>query len=354
MEAPNVGSPLDVAKKADPDLMVYMRDFASTPLRRNTLGLPNQADVGGARDEDGRTALHLAAEADQLDAVFGLLIRNASVNDSDKKGWTPLHCAASAGHLDVLTVLTNAYGVNVNAQTASGSTILHYLMRINSFRSPSYKETYIRVLGIVKAKGASLNAPTNEGILPIHEAAMRGNIVGITWIIEAGAKVNLVSKAGFSALHYSVSNRNFANLAVVKLLIEKGANPAQNSPQGSALQMAKEVDPSILQFLQQNPAARPAQARSRALYSTPATKYSRRVRREAPQRPPPSPKIEDSGYDDDDDEVIYTLDDQMEENVPGSQSIVVPLAQVSFLSKLWALLTGDSEKAKRVEKWDKK
>ena len=94
--------------------------------------------VGGERDEHGRSPLHVAASADRLDEVFSLLLQNASVNDIDKNGWTPLHCAACNGHLDVLTVLCNSYGVDLNSQTDSGSTVLHYLMRLKEFKSDEF------------------------------------------------------------------------------------------------------------------------------------------------------------------------------------------------------------------------
>ena len=56
------------------------------------------ASVNQVREEDERTALHIACEeGPKLDIVEALLASGASPNAKDMSGWTPLHCASYIG-----------------------------------------------------------------------------------------------------------------------------------------------------------------------------------------------------------------------------------------------------------------
>lgn len=57
------------------------------------------------RDDDGRTALHEAAEDGHEKECERLLDRGAHVNARDDDGRTPLHLAAKKGHKDVCRIL---------------------------------------------------------------------------------------------------------------------------------------------------------------------------------------------------------------------------------------------------------
>lgn len=288
--------------------------------------------VGGSRDEHGRTPLHIAADEDRLDQVFQLLLKNASVNDTDKNGWTPLHCAANAGHLDVLTVLLNSYGVDVNCQTSSGSTVLHYVMRIKDFSSAQEEENYMRILDLLKQKGTSLNTAASRGITPLHEATLRGNLIGVKWLIDNGVKINIISGSGFSPLHFAVQSKS---LEVVKLLVENNANPGVSSSSGTPTEMAKDVDSQIYSYLSSVPAPQGGYKENQNRNRVPA-RPARKIT-SASHRLANSKSSEElaSPDDDDEEEVIYTLEDQdedEEEDVPGSRSAVIPLAQVNNLT----------------------
>ncbi|KAE8443682.1 hypothetical protein EG329_001454 [Mollisiaceae sp. DMI_Dod_QoI] len=76
-----------------------------------------------ARDEEKRTALHVAASAGNLPIVTLLLGSGAEIDVRDREGFTPLHRAVSQQHED-LTLFLLRRGANVNIPNKKRWTIL--------------------------------------------------------------------------------------------------------------------------------------------------------------------------------------------------------------------------------------
>jgi uncharacterized protein len=71
-----------------------------------------------SRDDDGNTALALAASAGKTDAVDVLLSAGADVNTENRQGERPVMLAAVRGHADIVDRLLRR-GADVNATTKS-------------------------------------------------------------------------------------------------------------------------------------------------------------------------------------------------------------------------------------------
>jgi len=109
-----------------------------------------------------------------------------------------------------------AKGADVNAQNRSGVRPLH---------EACFKGS-IRMAGMLIGKGASVKVHSNNGSTPLHKACyQRENLELISLLLHHGADINAVDKY-FQAtpLNYSCYMRSGGNLAVVRLLVEKGAN----------------------------------------------------------------------------------------------------------------------------------
>ena len=81
-------------------------------------------------DEEGRTALHVAARDGHMGCVYRLAQGGTNVLAQDKSGNTALHLAAENGHTEVAVFLASKrfYMLstrNANGQTASDLAVLH-------------------------------------------------------------------------------------------------------------------------------------------------------------------------------------------------------------------------------------
>jgi len=84
-------------------------------------------------DKAGRTALHVAACNDDVDAVCRLIEWGADVNMKDNKLRTPLHNAAAGGHMTV-TMLLLEVGADMNAKDEKEYTAVAHAEANNHFQ----------------------------------------------------------------------------------------------------------------------------------------------------------------------------------------------------------------------------
>jgi ankyrin repeat protein len=146
------------------------------------------------------------------DAVRALIQRGANVNAPRPDGATALHWAAQSDDLEMANLLIRA-GANVSAADREGATPM-LLVSVN--RSAAMIEKLI-------AAGADVNAPlTKYRDAPLMMAARTGNTDAIQVLLDHGAQVNAKETwGGATALMWAVSERH---PAAVELLIERGAD----------------------------------------------------------------------------------------------------------------------------------
>ena len=139
-----------------------------------------------ARDEFGRTPLHIAVQEDaDAETMRDLVESGGDVNTQDEEGMTPLHDAVwHSENLAIVELLLDA-GANVDAVNERGQTSLH---RAATHGDPEIVELLLE-------RGANVNALDETGDTPLSEA-LRGRQI----FLEDG-------------------------LGVVRLLLEHGADP---------------------------------------------------------------------------------------------------------------------------------
>lgn len=76
-------------------------------------------------DNEGRSALHLAADCGSLEVCQSLLEKNAFVNSKSKKGMTSLHFASHKGYTDLVDYLVTKHGASIESLTIKKQTPMH-------------------------------------------------------------------------------------------------------------------------------------------------------------------------------------------------------------------------------------
>jgi ankyrin repeat protein len=150
--------------------------------------LANKADVD-AKDNTGRTPLHLAADRDHKDVAELLLASQADVNTKANDGSTALHLAAFKGREDVVELLL-ANKAEVNAKDRDGMMPLHYaeangykdvaeLLRQHGGQELS---TPVQAAPAASAQASGTDTTTLAG--EIHDAAQNGYLANVEALIK--------------------------------------------------------------------------------------------------------------------------------------------------------------------------
>ena len=156
------------------------------------------AGMGGdlnIQDNDGRTALHKAAEYNKPEAIRALLKAGADLDIQDNDGRTALHEAALQKNPEPTRALVKA-GAAFDIQDNDGRTALHRAAEFN--RSA--------VIHALAEAGANLNVQDNEGKTALHRAAIFDLPKVIHALAEEGANLNIRDSDDKTALHRALEN----------------------------------------------------------------------------------------------------------------------------------------------------
>jgi ankyrin repeat protein/glyoxylase-like metal-dependent hydrolase (beta-lactamase superfamily II) len=181
-----------------------------------------------ARDENGRTPLHLAARGRHPDVLRYLVDKGAGLDVLDNNGIAPLHILAGSGQTEAARLLIEK-GADIDVKDPVKLTPLN-------MAAESGLESMVKLL---IEKGADIENKHAYGRTPLVGAAReRGNINVIRMLLDAGADVNSSDKWKATALDLAAW-RGFEE--VVNLLLERGAAiPEDNARSRELLQNAAE------------------------------------------------------------------------------------------------------------------
>ncbi|CAN0014454.1 unnamed protein product [Sphacelaria rigidula] len=120
--------------------------------------LRSHSDSSGGDGAFGYTALHMAADNNQVGAIDVLVEAGADIQAQDQHDWTPLHSAARYdGCSEAVQVLLQTHGANVGASDTAGETPLHVAC---SYLAAGPAELLLRF-------GADETAVNSEGHTPL-------------------------------------------------------------------------------------------------------------------------------------------------------------------------------------------
>lgn len=154
-----------------------------------------------------------------IEIVRTLLNAGADVNARDRGGYTPVLRALEKSNLEIADLLLARPEVELNAQGASGVTVLMQYVGLNN-------EDMVRK---VLDRGATVELQDSDGDTALHRAAQSGNVEILELLLAKGAKPDVQNKVGGTALMWAAV---FGHEDAARALLEKGADPSLKDNQG--------------------------------------------------------------------------------------------------------------------------
>jgi ankyrin repeat protein len=181
----------------------------------------NGADIN-AKDEDGHTALIVAAKNGHTEIVNLLLNRGADINAKDKDGETALIKAAFNGHTEIVTTL-----IELGADIPEDITYIIRTMKKASWWTDSHTAVINNRLDDIQNV-----EDQSSPITPLDLAIMIGNLNAIEYITERGS-ISTSSPTLFNSSNGTNFDINYCLNKAIKhkrneiamFLLEKGADP---------------------------------------------------------------------------------------------------------------------------------
>lgn len=169
-----------------------------------------------------------------LTIIHTLLANHADVNVHDTDGMTALMLAASQGCSEIVDILLEIEGIEVNAQTDIGLSALHGAIFGYSKKNSAKQEESIKIIKALLAKKADVNiAESTQGYTPLIYAAGRGHEKIVELLLDTpGIDVNARDECDNTPLHQAISSYIFKASAedkknytkIIIALLEKNAD----------------------------------------------------------------------------------------------------------------------------------
>lgn len=222
-------------------------------------------DILESRDEDGRTALHLATIQRNIAGVSVLLEHGADASAVDKMCWTPLHLAClktlrsphrpssdsstgseSLNPGNVIITLLLDHGAHIDAfdeqhRTPLMVACLNRALRAQQERLHYFERTEVQYYGegfntveILLNHGANFRKRDSMGSLPLHEACWNSSdhqskVYTVRKLLHSGSPVNEAGAKGATPLHIACC---CSDVTIVEELLQQGADPVLRDQEG--------------------------------------------------------------------------------------------------------------------------
>lgn len=243
-----------------PTLFALCGDPNATPAQVQEF-LNLAVDVNTTHTAKKRTPLHQASQFSQASEVLALLIEaGADVNARDVEGESPLHLAARSGtHPQNLSVLIEA-GADLDSRNALARTPLHgaaareiSVDQLAFLPRPSSSPVSEGQIAVLIRAGSDANAEDQNGMRPLHIAALGGSPSEVLFLVQSGADPTAIDQEGNTPLH--LLQDSYYSIRIMYTLIASGADPNALNAKGEtpydtiASRIFGNTDPEIASLL---------------------------------------------------------------------------------------------------------
>lgn len=223
---------------------------------RLLLNHPGGSKTIDAQPEYGSTALALAAERGHEEVVEELLRRGADIHKKGKYTWSPFAEAVYGEHEQVARMLLNHGAVIgdcpqlLTAVSQGHSKVVELFLRLGANKDQTYEDgltplmyaasegnvdTVKLLLGVganVRARDAASRTALMQAIIKSREP----EIAGMLLQHMSPEDIDSQDKDGWTALHHAAGREWYRSPseALVRVLLEHGANPFVDKHEGSA------------------------------------------------------------------------------------------------------------------------
>lgn len=228
--------------------------------KRTTALLVHKGADTTAVDESGKTPIHMAARAGDVESLSILVHKLEDLSIRDKKGRNALHFAAQSCNKDTISfVLQNAASLDIHLTTDwSGRNALHHSLYCDSqlLVLPDQDTLETLLQGGVPAthKDQLGKDPLAHYITNLFS---NGDAKIIALLIAQGADCHYEDDKGRNLAHYLVRIQMQFEVAILQILDESGVEVQANDQEGKTLlhhaAMFGSVSVALLHYLEQFP-----------------------------------------------------------------------------------------------------
>lgn len=144
--------------------------------------------------------LHIAVAANDEHIVRLLIKRGTDVNFSLQEGYTPLAVAIRNGSMKFIELLT-AHGADWPFRTAAGSNALHLANDVTVAKLALKAGVPLEGIRTIRPTRIAYPLRHTAPITPLMRACERGKADVAMYLIEQGARIDVLNKNGFNILH---------------------------------------------------------------------------------------------------------------------------------------------------------
>lgn len=179
---------------------------------------PNQVEIAyrlmhygidaNKKNNDGFTAMALAAGARDTEMLKFLLPKTTEVDNANTKGETALTQAVKAGNATAVELLLQS-GAKATVKDVTGYNLAYYL--VQNYREPhaptagskagDVQDDFTRIISLLQQNGLDVAKPQTDGSTMYHYVANRQSLGLLKKIANLGIDINAYNHEGMTALH---------------------------------------------------------------------------------------------------------------------------------------------------------